>query len=129
MQNRSDLKNKLKSLYNYISKELKFNSKPNNVILTQDIDNSSKGALASTGGYDPKSKNIYLYVTNRHDSDIARSFAHELIHFWQDIIGKDITGYEQNNYAQNNDKLRKIEEEAYLKGNMLFRDWRDKNKI
>ena len=29
------------------------------------------------------------------------------------------------NYAQENDHMRKMEEEAYLQGNMCFRDWED----
>ena len=31
-------------------------------------------------------------------------------------------------YAQSNPKLRKMEAEAYLLGNMLFRDWEDGKK-
>jgi len=30
-----------------------------------------------------------------------------------------------SNYAQDNDHMRKMEQEAYLKGNMCFRDWED----
>jgi hypothetical protein len=32
------------------------------------------------------------------------------------------------NYAQNDKHLRKMEEDAYLRGNMLFRDWTDTRK-
>jgi len=31
-------------------------------------------------------------------------------------------------YAQNNPHLRKMEEEAYEKGNMILRDWEDQRK-
>ena len=31
-------------------------------------------------------------------------------------------------YAQNDDHLRKMEEDAYLRGNMTFRDWEDNYK-
>jgi hypothetical protein len=32
------------------------------------------------------------------------------------------------NYTQNNEAMRKLEKEAYLKGNMMFRDWTDTRK-
>ena len=31
-------------------------------------------------------------------------------------------------YAQTDDHLRKMEEDAYLRGNMTFRDWEDNYK-
>jgi hypothetical protein len=31
-------------------------------------------------------------------------------------------------YAQNNKNLRKLEEDAYLRGNMSFRSWEDQYK-
>jgi hypothetical protein len=31
-------------------------------------------------------------------------------------------------YAQNNEQLRKLEEDAFLRGNMMFRDWADGKK-
>jgi hypothetical protein len=39
----------------------------------------------------------------------------------------DLTGLEatEGGYAQKNPALRKMEKEAYLKGNMTFRDWED----
>jgi len=82
-----------------------------------------------TGYYDPNKQHITLYTRNRHPKDILRSFAHELIHHNQYLTGKlfsDVseTSYDPK-YTQNNKHLRKMEIEAYAKGNILFRDWLD----
>ena len=67
---------------------------------------------------------VVLYITNRHDKDICRSFAHELIHHVQNERGDlDLGDASSPNYAQEDGHMRKMEMEAYLKGNMLFRDW------
>lgn len=86
--------------------------------------------LGPTGYYDPQGKMIVLYVANRHPKDILRSFAHEMIHHCQNLEGKMSDGMSEGdpNYTQNNEKMRKLEKEAYLKGNMMFRDWTDTRK-
>lgn len=83
--------------------------------------------LGPTGYYDPMQKLIVLYVANRHPKDILRSFAHEMIHHNQNLEGKMDSGMSEGdpNYTQNNEAMRKLEKEAYLKGNMMFRDWTD----
>lgn len=86
--------------------------------------------LGPTGYYDPTQKMIVLYIANRHPKDILRSFAHEMIHHCQNLEGKMDSGMSENdpNYTQNNEAMRKLEKEAYLKGNMMFRDWTDTRK-
>lgn len=86
----------------------------------------------TTGYYNPKVKMIVLYVHNRHPKDVLRSFAHEMIHHNQNLEGlmsSDKMG-EGNDpkYAQNNPHMRKLEEDAYKRGNMIFRDWTDNKK-
>ena len=72
------------------------------------------------------SQRIVLFITNRHPKDICRSFAHELIHHVQNLRGDlDKGDMSSPKYAQEDDHMRKMEMEAYLKGNMLFRDWED----
>lgn len=85
-----------------------------------------------TGYYNPGEKVVVLYVNGRHLKDILRSYAHELIHHNQNLSGlmtPDKMG-EGNDpkYAQNNPHLRSLEEDAYKRGNMLFRDWTDNKK-
>ena len=58
-------------------------------------------------------------------------------HFHLAVIDQNMTGMlnmkevdnaTDPNYAQNNKHLRKLEEDAFKEGNMLFRDWADKRK-
>ena len=87
---------------------------------------NAKGIFGRTAYYDPSSMSIVLYVTNRHDKDICRSFAHELIHHVQNERGDLKLGDASSpTYAQDDQHMRKMEMEAYLKGNLLFRDWED----
>lgn len=82
-----------------------------------------------TAFYEPDSNCITLYVAGRHPKDILRSFAHEMIHADQNAKGKlKMENNHDPNYTQNNPELRKLEQEAYLRGNMLFRDWTDTRK-
>lgn len=91
------------------------------------------GIYSSTGYYDPQAKMIMLYTNGRHMKDILRSFAHEMIHHDQNLSGeltpsKIGEGGTDPKYTQNNKHLRKLEEDAYLRGNMMFRDWTDNKK-
>ena len=100
---------------------------PPRLFLKSDSKNANC-ALGKTAYYDPQEKSITLYITNRHPKDIMRSFAHELVHHCQNERGDlsiDKMKTLNKNYAQENDHMRKMEEEAYLQGNMCFRDWED----
>ena len=96
--------------------------------LKQDEENA-QGIFGKTAYYDPENQSITLYITNRHDKDICRSFAHELVHHHQNERGDlEMGDASQPTYAQDDPHMRKMEMEAYLKGNLLFRDWEDKVK-
>lgn len=90
--------------------------------------------FGKTAWYSPEDKTITLITEGRHHKDCLRSFAHELVHHAQNIRGDMSEEYLESlsdpEYTQNNKHLRKLEEEAYLRGNILFRDWEDsiKNK-
>ena len=92
--------------------------------LKEDEENA-KGLFGKTAYYDPEEQGITLYITNRHDKDICRSFAHELVHHHQNERGDLTGGSNSPTYAQDDPHMRKMEMEAYLKGNLLFRDWED----
>lgn len=82
-----------------------------------------------TGYYDPQNKLVVLFTFGRHDKDILRSFAHEMIHHSQNLAG-EMTPEKMGEggdpkYAQNNPHMRKLEEDAYKRGNMAFRDYTD----
>ena len=96
--------------------------------LKQDEENA-QGIFGKTAYYSPADMSVVLYVTNRHPKDICRSFAHELIHHVQHERGDLERGDASSpTYAQDDKHMRKMEMEAYLKGNLLFRDWEDKVK-
>jgi hypothetical protein len=100
---------------------------------------NSKKPFGFTGHYDQEKHQIVLYITERHDTDILRSFAHEIIHHWQNERGTlhqanptQASGRGENNhthYAQEDQLLRRREMEAYLFGNILFRDWQDEQRM
>jgi len=102
--------------------------KPPTLHLISDGDNASK-PLGKTAYYDPQGMAITIYTDNRHTKDILRSLAHELVHHTQNENGMlNDSGYHGQGYAQKNKDLRQSEKEAYLKGNMCFRDWEDSLK-
>lgn len=123
---------KLASLYSYLASYLHIKQTPK-VVLTNSKKNSTN-PFGMTGYYDHESKSIRLYITDRHPTDILRSFAHEVIHHWQNESGTlhpdgdPSTTNTESHYAQEDQHLRKKEMEAYLFGNILFRDWQDQNR-
>ncbi|MDA7492360.1 hypothetical protein N8445_00175 [bacterium] len=79
--------------------------------------------FGKTAYYDPNSKEIVLYVVGRHDKDIVRSYAHEMIHHMQNLQGvlHNINTQDTTEDA----KLLELEKEAYTLGNITFRNWED----
>tara|TARA_Y100000034_G_scaffold20628_3_gene23630 strand:- start:21566 stop:23824 length:2259 start_codon:yes stop_codon:yes gene_type:complete len=96
--------------------------------LLSDQSNSEK-PLGKTAYYDPEAYEITIYVDGRHIKDIMRSMSHELVHHSQNCRGEFKGGIKTDDgYAQQDGHLRSMEKEAYLQGNMLFRDWEDNYK-
>jgi len=108
----------------YSQRQLGFD-KPVTVVFQSDEGNSSK-MLGKTAYYDPNNHQVVLYVDGRHPKDVMRSLSHELVHHAQNCRG-DFTGdiATEEGYAQKNPHLRKMEREAYTKGNLIFRDYED----
>ena len=98
------------------------------LILRKDEENANM-LFGRTAYYQPETQTIVVYITNRHPKDILRSYCHELIHHVQNERGDLKMGDSSNpKYAQDDDHLRKMEMEAYLKGNLLLRDFEDNFK-
>ncbi len=117
----------LKNLTLFAKDRLEIDTLPT-IHLKSDIENAKK-TLGRTGYYDPSVGEIHIYVDDRHQKDILRSVAHELVHHRQNEKGSLMDkGYHGQGYAQKNPHLRNMEKEAYLKGNMCFRDWEDSYK-
>ena len=77
-----------------------------------------------TAYYDPVNREVVLYVMNRHPKDVCRSFSHEMIHHMQNMEGR-LEGLAGTTNTNEDDYLQEIEKEAYLKGNITFRNWED----
>ena len=121
-----DLKPLLGKLTTFAKDRLKFENPPR-LFIRQDSKNG-RSMLGRTAHYDPGNSAITIFVTGRHPKDILRSFCHELVHHCQNERGDlrfDNMKTMNRNYAQENEHMRKMEEEAYLQGNMCFRDWED----
>ena len=88
-----------------------------------DDQSNAEDFLGKTAYYNPNTQTIALYTYGRHPKDIARSYAHEMIHHIQNLEGRlrDIT----TTNTQEDDYLNDIEAEANLKGTMTFRNWTD----
>ena len=117
----------LSHFYEYAKDRLGFD-RDANIRFVMDEENS-KNPLGMTAHYNPDSMEVTVYTTGRHPKDVLRSVAHELVHHRQNCQGK----MNNNNptvpgYAQQDSHLRGLEEEAYLEGNMCFRDWEDTYK-
>ena len=82
--------------------------------------------FGKTAFYDPNENTIMLYTENRHPKDVMRSFTHEMIHHIQNLEGR-LTGVDTSNTNEDSNLLE-IEKEAYLRGNITFRNWEDKVK-
>ncbi len=121
-----EFKQKLASLTVYLVKHLGIQKLP-----TLKFVNSKKNAddiFGFTGYYDHEKRQITIYITNRHPKDILRSYSHECIHHFQNEHGNLNSHANDPQYAQHDPHLRKMEMQAYLLGNILFRDFCDINK-
>ena len=79
--------------------------------------------FGKTAYYDPNAKEIVLYTLGRHNKDIVRSYAHEMIHHMQNLQGTLHNIQTQDTNAD--DRLLELEKEAYTLGNITFRNWED----
>ena len=113
-------------LVSHCGEQLGFERAPQ-LFLKHDEKNSLK-MLGKTAHYDPGQESVTIFVTGRHPKDVLRSLAHELVHHHQNLRGDlapEKCGEMGKNYAQDNEHMRNMEKEAYLVGNILFRDWED----
>ena len=127
----SNIESFIGKFFPYAQKRLSID-KPVTIILKSDSQNAQK-ILGKTGYYDPENFEVVVYVDDRHPKDILRSISHELIHHAQNCRGEfDDSLSTSKGYAQEDEKMRKMEMEAYLLSNgddlMVFRDFEDKLK-
>ena len=123
----TEIEGLIQDLHDFSQKRLGFRKPP---VLNLMSDQNNTSPLGKTAHYDPNNMSIVIYVDGRHPKDIMRSFSHELVHHRQNEDGmfNNLQGESGDGYAQSNPHLRKMEKEAYLQGNMCFRDWEDSYK-
>ena len=122
-----DFKEAIKKIYK--TAEDKFNIKNTPSLYLRNDEENAEKIFGRTAYYSPNDESIVLYITNRHPKDILRSFCHEIIHHVQNERGDLMKGDASSpTYAQDDDHMRKMEMEAYLKGNLLLRDYEDNYK-
>lgn len=122
------LKKYVKKLYEFFDGRLSF-KRPPKIIFKNDAENA-QNILGQTGYYDPMNYTIAVFSTNRHPKDVLRSVAHELIHHWQNCQGRFNTSMFDTGegYINKNKYMKEIEQEAYERGNILFREWEEDMK-
>jgi len=86
----------------------------------------SEQFFGRTAYYDPNENTIVLYTQGRHPKDVMRSFTHEMVHHIQNLEGRLAEVNTSDTNADGN--LLELEKEAYLVGNITFRNWEDKIK-
>lgn len=113
-----DLHDSIHSLMEFMSRKIQIKPFPEIHLNTDEQD----GLFIRTGYYEPSKKSVTLFVDGRHPKDILRSLAHELIHHNQNLRDPEFDWGGGGDLEQD-DRLRKLEGEAYLKGNIYFREW------
>jgi len=122
----SEMKPLVRNLYGFAKDKFGFKKSPSINFVS---DGANHPMLGKTAHYDPSSMEVTVYVDGRHPKDMMRSIAHELVHHTQNERGMfDNEHIAGEGYAQKDPHLRKMEEQAYLEGNMCFRDWEDQYK-
>ena len=78
-----------------------------------------------TGNFSESENMITLYTNGRATKDILRTFAHELIHVHQRQDGR-LGDVATGNAIADDEGLRTIEGEAFMKGSLALREWTEK---
>lgn len=120
-------KDHLKSLYGFMKDRLNFD-RPARIIVVYDQQNA-QDPLGKTAFYNPNEYLLKVHAQDRHPKDILRSVAHELVHHKQNCANQfsdDIFAFGED--VKDNKKLKKLEEEAYQVGNILFREWEEQTR-
>ena len=120
-----ELKEYIASLLEYMLDQ-KMNITPLPEVKLRKDDIAATNFFGKTAYYDPNNKEIVLYVKGRHNKDIVRSFSHEMVHHMQNMENRLDNIKTQD--TTESDRLLEIEKEAYLIGNITFRNWEDSLK-
>ena len=105
-------------------KRIGFECEPMPEVVLDNTHNPEDELFIKTGYYDPSDNRLVLFIDNRHIKDILRTFCHEMVHRNQNIVSPEcFNDSEGDAPISRAPKLRRIESEAFLKGNLLFRQF------
>ena len=111
----------IQSLVEFINK--KYTIKPYPLIKLSNRNQKGNSMLIKTGYYDPSQNLILIFTKNRNPKDVMRSLAHELIHHYQNLENRLTNDDYNGEKITEDDRLLRLEGEAYFKGNLIFRQW------
>lgn len=122
-----DLTKLASDLVAFMSKNgVKFSKKEMPAIsFTKQHKNEESPIFNSTGRFYPELGLVVVFITGRDVKDCLRSLAHELIHADQHLNQGIDTQVASDGILDKGKKAEKIESEAYLRGNLLFRKWEE----
>lgn len=83
------------------------------------------GIFVKTGYYSPDERKVVVFTDGRHPKDVLRTVAHEFIHHMQNLQNPD-KDWGTGGDLEEDSRLRSIEGEAFLLGNIIFREWTEK---
>ncbi len=87
--------------------------------------NSASPIFNRTGHFNFIDKVINIFTDGRSVKDILRTLSHELIHADQ-VINKNMdVAPALQGLGKSDEEATKIEGDAYLRGNLIFRKWED----
>ena len=84
--------------------------------------NRQEGLFIKTGYYSPDEMKVVVYTDGRHPKDVMRTVAHEMVHHMQNLQDPE-KDWGSNGDLEQDKRLRGIEGEAFLLGNIIFREW------
>ena len=85
------------------------------------------GIFVKTGYYSPDERKVVVFTDGRHPKDVLRTVAHEFIHHMQNLQNPN-KDWGTGGDLEEDGRLRSIEGEAFLLGNIIFREWTEKMK-
>ena len=114
----------IKSLINFMREQhLKIDPLPEIKLNPEEQD----GLFIKTGYYSPDEKKVVVFTYGRALKDVLRTVAHEFIHHMQNLQNPD-KDWGTGGNLEDDKTLRGIEGEAFLLGNIIFREWTEKMK-
>ena len=114
----------IKSLINFMREQkLRIDPLPEIELNPEEQD----GIFVKTGYYSPDEKKVVVFIDQRHPKDVLRTVAHEFVHHMQNLQDPN-KDWSSGGDLEDDRKLRAIEGEAFLLGNIIFREWTEKMK-